>query len=109
MPVSGARAIVCCPLAVIASISDEVTRSARKDERDKGKALAGKSTLNRLELTKEDANRKSPYKKIVANDDKLREFFVKQFLKKCKKNHNLLQYHKLGIRLSRKSILFFVM
>ncbi|MCP4283339.1 MAG: transposase, partial [Gammaproteobacteria bacterium] len=47
---------------------------------DKGKALAGKSTLNRLELTPLDANEKSRYKKIVANpaamDNLLIDFFM---------------------------------
>ena len=39
----------------------------RMREQDQGKAIAGKSTLNRLELTPEDANEKSRYKKIVAD------------------------------------------
>ncbi len=34
----------------------------RRCERDKGKALAGKSTLNRLELTPPDATGKDRYK-----------------------------------------------
>ena len=39
----------------------------RVREQDQGKAIAGKSTFNRLELTPEDANEKSRYKKIVAD------------------------------------------
>src|SRR5439155_21798376 len=39
----------------------------RVREQDQGKAIAGKSTLNRLELTPEGANEKSRYKKIVAD------------------------------------------
>ena len=54
----------------------------RKDIRDKGKALAGKSTLNRLELTGIDADKNTLYKKIVANDTAIREFYVNQFIKK---------------------------
>ncbi|MGB5728894.1 MAG: hypothetical protein WBM52_16975 [Thiogranum sp.] len=38
----------------------------RKRARDKGCALAGKSTLNRLELTPFDADEASRYKKVVA-------------------------------------------
>jgi hypothetical protein len=38
----------------------------RADPRDRGKALAGKSTLNRLELTPAGARATSRYKKIVA-------------------------------------------
>src|SRR3989442_2434848 len=41
------------------------TGAHRLRDRDVGKALAGKSTLNRLELTKEDAGPASRYKKIV--------------------------------------------
>ena len=37
----------------------------RASEKDKGKPLAGKSTLNRLELTAPNATAKSAYKKIV--------------------------------------------
>jgi hypothetical protein len=52
--------------------------------RDRGKALAGKSTLNRLELTPVRANTDSRYKKIAANlkaiEDFLVEVFVQQYL-----------------------------
>ena len=48
--------------------------------RDKGKALAGKSTLNRLELTPVRANANSRYKKIVAHLDAMQAFFVKAFV-----------------------------
>src|SRR5258708_6685192 len=43
----------------------------RVREQDQGKAIAGKSTLNRLELTPEDANEKSRYQKIVAAGEKI--------------------------------------
>jgi hypothetical protein len=45
-----------------------------------GKALAGKSTLNRLELTKETANEKEPYKKIVLNHGAVDHLLVDIFL-----------------------------
>lgn len=48
--------------------------------RDRGKALAGKSTLNRLELTLVRANADSRYKKIVAHLDAMQGFFVDAFL-----------------------------
>ncbi len=41
------------------------TGMERLSEKDKGKPLAGKSTLNRLELTAPNATAKSAYKKIV--------------------------------------------
>jgi hypothetical protein len=46
-----------------------------------GFALAGKSTLNRLELTPVGAKQGSRYKKIAARHGKIEEFFVKAFLK----------------------------
>jgi len=48
--------------------------------RDKGKALAGKSTLNRLELTPADADGNSRYKKIVAQGEAIENCFVDLFL-----------------------------
>ena len=48
----------------------------RARKRDQGKAIAGKSTLNRLELTPEDANEKSRYKKIVAHGDQIDDLMV---------------------------------
>jgi len=48
--------------------------------RDRGKALAGKSTLNRLELTAVGANAGSRYKKIVGNLGAMQSFFVDVFI-----------------------------
>lgn len=45
-----------------------------------GFALAGKSTLNRLELTPVGAKKESRYKKIVACHRAIDDFFVKAFL-----------------------------
>ena len=52
----------------------------RVREQDQGKAIAGKSTLNRLGLTPEDANEKSRYKKIVADGGKIDELMVAVFI-----------------------------
>lgn len=52
----------------------------RAHERDRGKALAGKSTLNRLELTPSNAGSESRYKKIVLSDEMAADFFVDVFL-----------------------------
>lgn len=51
-----------------------------RSEANQGKPLAGKSTLNRLELTPVRANADSRYKKIVAHTDRLQDFFVKLFV-----------------------------
>jgi hypothetical protein len=48
----------------------------RVRKRDQGKAVAGKSTLNRLELTPEQANEKSRYKKIVAHGEQIDDLMV---------------------------------
>ena len=45
-----------------------------------GELLAGKSTLNRLELTPETANAKARYKKIVADHEAVDRLFVEVFL-----------------------------
>lgn len=45
-----------------------------------GFALAGKSTLNRLELTPVGANEDSRYKKVVARHRDIEDFFVNAFL-----------------------------
>ena len=52
----------------------------RQRETDKGKALAGKSTLNRLELTPEEVGDDERYKKIIFFDEKIETFFVTTFL-----------------------------
>lgn len=52
----------------------------RVRQRDRGKALAGKSTLNRLELTPVRANAGSRYKKTVAHLDQMQSFLVDAFL-----------------------------
>ncbi len=52
----------------------------RVRKRDQGKAIAGKSTLNRLELTAEDANEKSRYKKIVADGEQIDDLMVDVYI-----------------------------
>ena len=52
----------------------------RRDPRDRGKALAGKSTLNRLELTPADASPESRYKKIVADGEQIESLLIDLFL-----------------------------
>ena len=71
-----------CRDELLALLSDKVdlTGSDRIRGRDKGKALAGKSTLNRLELTPLDANKKSRYKKIVANAGAMDGLLIDLFL-----------------------------
>jgi hypothetical protein len=56
------------------------TGQDRLRARDRGKALAGKSTLNRLELTPAGAGEESRYKKIVLHTDRVDGGFVDVFL-----------------------------
>ena len=58
----------------------EPTGQARRSRRDCGRPLAGKSTLNRLELTGEDADASRRYKKIVLDFEAMRSLFVSIFL-----------------------------
>ena len=53
---------------------------SRARKADRGKALAGKSTLNRLELTLADATAASRYKKIVAQPEALDALLVALFI-----------------------------
>lgn len=66
-------------LAVLVGKADP-EGAERKNPRDRGKALAGKSTLNRLELTPVGADATSRYKKITANLHDVQQFFVEAFL-----------------------------
>jgi hypothetical protein len=52
----------------------------RRREQDRGKAGAGKSTLNRLELTPEQADARARYKKIVYQQEALDQLLVDLFL-----------------------------
>ena len=52
----------------------------RRDGRDRGKALAGKSTLNRLERTRADAGVGDRYQKTVMQPEAIDRLFVDHFL-----------------------------
>jgi len=68
------------PLLAVAAGKADPMGEDRARKRDKGHALAGKSTLNRLELTPSDADESSRYKKIVYHPEKIESFFVDAFL-----------------------------
>lgn len=73
------------PLLAVLCGKGDPTGSKRKDPRDRGKALAGKSTLNRMELTGEKANEKDRYKKIKCNGEEIDELLVDVFLDSFKR------------------------
>ena len=68
------------PLLAVLVGKKDPTGKDRIRKRDKGKALAGKSTLNRLELTPVRANNRSRYKKVTADRHAIDDFFTNVFL-----------------------------
>ena len=66
-------------LAVLVGKKDPLGQT-RGRKRDRGKALAGKSTLNRLELTPVRANAKSRYKKITLDRRAVQRLFTDVFI-----------------------------
>jgi len=68
------------PLLAVMVGKKDPTGKDRIRKRDKGKALAGKSTLNRLELTPVRANKRSRYKKVTADSHAIDGFFTDVFL-----------------------------
>jgi hypothetical protein len=68
------------PLLATVVGKDDPTGQSRQRRRDRGKALAGKSTLNRLELTPVGADQEDRYKKITCNIRAADDLFVDLFL-----------------------------
>jgi hypothetical protein len=66
-------------LAVLAEKKDP-TGQSRARGRDRGKALAGKSTLNRVELTKAEVSKKERYKKVEVDPAAVDRLLVDLFL-----------------------------
>jgi hypothetical protein len=67
-------------MLAIAVGKTDPTGMDRKSVKDKGKPLAGKSTLNRLELTPANADSRSMYKKVVLDSESVDNLFVDIFL-----------------------------
>jgi hypothetical protein len=70
----------CDPLLAAVVGKLDPTGQTRQRRRDRGKALAGKSTLNRLELTPIGADQDSRYKKITCNTREVERLLVRPFL-----------------------------
>jgi hypothetical protein len=66
------------PMLAIAVGKKDPTGQDRQNAQDKGKALAGKSTLNRLELSSEKTDR---YKRTPIIVDQIREALVSSFIR----------------------------
>lgn len=68
------------PLLAVLAGSADPTGTARRNPRDVGKALAGKSTLNRLELTASAVGANERYKKITVDHAAVDRLFVDVFV-----------------------------
>jgi hypothetical protein len=68
------------PLLAVLVGKEDPTGQDRLNPRDRGKALASSSTLNRLELTPADADAQARYKKIVAQPEGMDRLLVDCFL-----------------------------
>jgi hypothetical protein len=68
------------PLLAVVCGKTDVAGADRKRRRDEGVALAGKSTVNRLELRPETAGPKERYKKIEAVGEMIDDLMVDIFL-----------------------------
>lgn len=72
-------------LLAVAAGKRAPTGVERPRERDQGYSLAGKSTLNRLELSPEASQGKSRYCKIVANRSQIQRLLVTKFQDKYRR------------------------
>ena len=68
------------PLFALLAGKADPSGADRRFMKDRGKAIAGKSTLNRLELAPSDADASARYKKIVMNVEKIDALLVDLFL-----------------------------
>jgi len=68
------------PLLALLVGREDLLGDDRLDRRDRGHALAGKSTLNRIDMTRAGASEKSRYKKDVAHHRRIDGFLVDLFL-----------------------------
>jgi Transposase DDE domain group 1 len=68
------------PLLATVVGKDDPTGQSRQREQDQGKALAGKSTLNRIELTPVGADKDDRYKKVTCHIHAVDQLFVTLFL-----------------------------
>jgi hypothetical protein len=72
-------------LASLCGKKDPLGRD-RLRRKDRGKALSGKSTLNRLELTPAQADERARYKKIVAQEKAIEDYFIEEYVRHLAKD-----------------------
>lgn len=76
-------------LATLCGKSDPLGQHRTRTQ-DCGKALAGKSTLNRLELTPVGAQGGGRYKKIVADPEAIEAFFIQEYVRSLPNDSTLV-------------------
>lgn len=69
------------PAFALAVGKKDLEGKERQRQEDKGKSLAGRSTLNRLELSGRVVKSNERYKKISCNERKVGKFFVDEFVR----------------------------
>ena len=74
------------PLLASLCGKDDPLGQDRVRRQDRGQALSGKSTLNRLELTPADATVAARYKKIVAHPEALEDYFIDEYVRHLPKD-----------------------
>ncbi len=70
----------CDPMLALMVGDDDPTGRQRRRKSDRGKALAGKSTLNRLELTPVGGDESDRYKKVTCSMAKVQRLLVSLFI-----------------------------
>ena len=73
------------PLLASACGKEDPLGLERERREDRGKAMAGKSTLNRLELTPGHATAACRYKKIVADPEGIEDYFIDEYVRSLPK------------------------
>lgn len=73
------------PLLAALCGHNDIEGNNRRLDRDKGKPLAGKSTLNRMEL-KSKGEKDERYKKIVAQPEAIEDYFIAEFVRSLSKH-----------------------
>jgi hypothetical protein len=68
------------PLLAITIGKEEPTGKGRRRQQDKGNPMAGKSTLNRMELRQDKPEEDGRYKKIGVNEEAVKRLLVQVFL-----------------------------
>jgi hypothetical protein len=85
------------PMLALAVGDDDPMGQKRRRRQDRGKALAGKSTLNRLELTPVGADETHRYKKIVLSMAKVQRLLVSLFIQEHEATEGIPQQIVLDV------------